>query len=35
MAGRPGRIADVHPLMWIVTAAFIGFFMRDWIDTVI
>lgn len=30
-----GRIADVHPLMWIVTAAFIVFFLRDWIDAVI
>ena len=30
-----GRIAEVHPLMWIVSIAFVVFFLRDWIDAVI
>ncbi|MBM4408457.1 MAG: NCS2 family permease [Chloroflexi bacterium] len=25
----------VHPLMWVVTAAFVVFFLRDWIDAII
>src|SRR4051812_36182594 len=30
-----GRIADVHPLMWAVSIAFIVFFLKDWIQTIV
>ncbi len=30
-----GRFADVHPLMWLTSAAFIVFFLRDWIEAIV
>ena len=26
-----GKIADIHPLMWIVSIAFLVFFLQEWI----
>jgi hypothetical protein len=26
-------MAEIHPLMWIVTAAFVVYFLQDWLLT--
>ena len=31
MAAR-GRVRDVHPLMWVVSALFVAFFAADWLS---
>ena len=28
-----GKMAEIHPLMWIVTAAFVVYFLQDWLLT--
>jgi xanthine/uracil/vitamin C permease (AzgA family) len=28
------KFGEIHPLMWIVTVAFIVYFARDWIQVV-
>jgi AGZA family xanthine/uracil permease-like MFS transporter len=30
-----GKVAEIHPLMWVVSIAFLVFFARDWIQTII
>jgi AGZA family xanthine/uracil permease-like MFS transporter len=30
-----GKVAAVHPLMWVVTIAFVVFFARGWLETLI
>jgi AGZA family xanthine/uracil permease-like MFS transporter len=30
-----GKIAEIHPLMWVVTVAFLVYFAKDWIETII
>jgi AGZA family xanthine/uracil permease-like MFS transporter len=30
-----GKIADVHPLMWVVAAAFVVYFAQTWLNGVI
>jgi AGZA family xanthine/uracil permease-like MFS transporter len=30
-----GKIGDVHPLMWVVSIAFLIFFLQDWIPTIL
>jgi AGZA family xanthine/uracil permease-like MFS transporter len=28
-----GKIAEIHPLMWVVSIAFLIYFAKDWILT--
>jgi AGZA family xanthine/uracil permease-like MFS transporter len=28
-----GKVAEVHPLMWVVSIAFVVYFAKDWIET--
>jgi AGZA family xanthine/uracil permease-like MFS transporter len=30
-----GKLAAVHPLMWAVSIAFVVFFLKDWIETIV
>ncbi|MFL5679006.1 MAG: NCS2 family permease, partial [Chloroflexota bacterium] len=30
-----GKVAEIHPLMWVVSIAFLVFFARDWLQTFI
>jgi AGZA family xanthine/uracil permease-like MFS transporter len=30
-----GKASEVHPLMWVTSIAFIVFFLKDWISTVL
>jgi AGZA family xanthine/uracil permease-like MFS transporter len=30
-----GKIAEVHPLMWVVSIAFVVFFLQNWIQVVL
>ena len=30
-----GKMAEIHPLMWVVSIAFLVFFAQDWIQTLL
>ena len=30
-----GKLSEIHPLMWIVTAMFVVYFLSDWINTIL
>jgi AGZA family xanthine/uracil permease-like MFS transporter len=30
-----GKVAEVHPLMWVVSIAFLVYFAKDWIETLL
>jgi AGZA family xanthine/uracil permease-like MFS transporter len=30
-----GKLGEIHPLMWLVTVAFLIFFAQDWLPTVL
>jgi AGZA family xanthine/uracil permease-like MFS transporter len=30
-----GKVAEIHPLMWVVSIAFLIYFAKDWIQTVV
>jgi AGZA family xanthine/uracil permease-like MFS transporter len=30
-----GKVGEIHPLMWVVTVAFLIFFAQDWLPTVL
>jgi AGZA family xanthine/uracil permease-like MFS transporter len=30
-----GKIAEIHPLMWVVSAMFVVYFLQGWLNTVI
>jgi hypothetical protein len=30
-----GKFAEIHPLMWVVSIAFVVFFAKDWIQTLL
>ncbi len=30
-----GKVAEIHPLMWVVTAGFVIYFANDWIQSVV
>ena len=30
-----GKIGEIHPLMWVVSIAFLVYFAKDWIQAVI
>jgi AGZA family xanthine/uracil permease-like MFS transporter len=30
-----GKLAEIHPLMWVISAMFVVYFLQDWINTLI
>jgi AGZA family xanthine/uracil permease-like MFS transporter len=30
-----GKLAEIHPLMWAISIAFVIYFAKDWIETIL
>ncbi len=30
-----GKVSEIHPLMWVIAAMFVVYFLQDWINTLI